>query len=210
MQVVFLVADYPMILEGLKKVMLEIDNNFNIFSFVCPKKCIEKSREFTPNLLITDLYPIGMDGAELVRKLKVKADTLKVIFATAYHKPWRVKSALKQKPNGLIFKNDPIEEISNAITAVVDGKTYYSDAVRDKVFEISFSLNDPCFTNREIEVINLIAEGKTSKEIALDMGVSVNTIETYRKTVFAKMEVNNSVRLIIKAIKLGIIKDQNT
>lgn len=207
MQVVFLVANYPMVLEGLKKVMSEIDKNFNIFGFVCPERCIEKSKEITPNLLITDLYPTGMDGTELVRRLKVEADSLKVIFATDYHKPWRVKSALKQKPNGLIFKNDPVEEISNAITAVVSGKTYYSDAVRDKVFEISFSLNEQCFTNREIEVINLIAKGKTSKEIAVDMGVSVNTIETYRKTLFNKMEVNNSVRLIIKAIKLGIIKD---
>ncbi len=207
MQVVFLVDDHPMIIEGLRKTISEMDVEMSIHCFADAESCLTASQKTPPNILITDLGLPGISGCELAKMLMAQNAKLRILFITTFHQQWRVRDALNQKPYGFIFKDDSIAEITAAIEALLNGETYFSASVKEVMVGITLNGNNASLTRREVEVVKLIAKGKTTVQIADCMCVSVNTVESYRKALFNKLGVKNSTGLLAKAFEMGIVGD---
>lgn len=165
-----------------------------------------------PDLVITDIKMPVMDGVEATRALHEKYPFLGIIALSMFNEDELVVDMLEAGARGYLLKNTNKQEVHQAVMAVHRGSTYYCAATSSRlarmIAESRFNpykdQPKPTFTPREIDVIRLICQEYTNKEIAAALGLSTRTVEGYRETIQDKMEVKNSVGIAIYAIKTGL------
>ena len=123
--------------------------------------------------------------------------------------PWVVKKLIQMGVDGVILKSADTDEIKNALRSVLNGESYFCDEFNKIKKRLRLNGDTPDYhsllTNREMDVLKAISMGMQTKEIAESLHVSVNTVESHRKSLFSKFEVRNAVELVLKAINNGII-----
>ncbi len=194
---IVLVDDHGLMLDGLKK-LIEEDDAFQVLDAVgdvlTAIRSIEKHK---PELLITD-YNLGDDdGLSLVQKAKRLSPELKVIVVSMHDESHLVKEILKEGINGYVLKKDSKEELLDAIYTVRQGKMYLSNDINQMLVN---SLYEPeegkLLTAREREILKLIAQEYSNKQIAEELFISERTVETHRKNIFRKTKTGSIVGLI--------------
>lgn len=167
-------------------------------------------RETPVDLVVSDLRMKNMDGGELARVIHKEHKTVKILIVSMHNDPFIVSDLLKHGVTGYILKNSGKEELLEAIDAVLDGRTYFSQDVKSSFINskvISSNVTDCSIslTRREKEVLELIAAELTTSEIAEKLFISVNTVETHRKNILKKLQVRNSAGIVKRAIELGLL-----
>jgi DNA-binding NarL/FixJ family response regulator len=156
----------------------------------------------TADIILTDIQMPGMGGLELIAELRRCYPAVKVVMLTMLEDTETIKAALKAGAAGYVFKSASLDVFQKALNTVAAGSKYYSEEVMQRLVEKE-SPNG--LTEREMEIVKLIAKGLTSVEIAGELFISVNTVETHRKNIFSKTGVKNAVGLSHYARKHGII-----
>lgn len=208
---VFLVDDHNIFRESLKA-LLESAPEIEIVGETGESEnavaLIEKSR---PDIVIMDVAMPGLNGIEVTRKITTQLAGIRVIALSAYSERKSVLRMLKAGARGYLIKDCVFKELAYAIKAVVKGQIYISPQIADIV--VDGFLKQPeknarsgfsVLTDREREVLQLIAEGKTTKQIALQFKLSVKTIETHRAQIMEKLKINSVAGLTRYAIREGI------
>ncbi len=171
-------------------------------------KLIENSRA---DLLITDFANFDYEGIDDLKNIKEKHPQLSVLIVTNLITKSEFSALTKIGIKNIIYKSADKDEIFSAIEAALKSKKFYSDEILDLFLESSdnkYVPEDPKYlTASEIEIVKLIAEGLTTKEIAMKKNISHHTVNTHRKNIFRKVEVSNASELIILAIKAGWINN---
>jgi DNA-binding NarL/FixJ family response regulator len=170
-------------------------------------KLIHKLR---PDLVITDLRVFGLNGIELTRQVRQASLPTKVIVLSSYAEGQFVFSAFEAGANGYLLKKTSFDELAAGVRAVLSGQTYVAPVIADLV--VRRSLGQTAHTDRqpnsistrEREVLQLVAEGRSTKEIAAALYVSIKTIETHRKQIMDKLNVHSIAGLTKYAVRLGI------
>ncbi|MGW8121078.1 response regulator [Roseivirga echinicomitans] len=194
---IILVDDHSILLDGLKK-LIEEDEMLTVVDAVgSVPEAIRAIDKHKPDLVITD-YNLGDDdGLSLVQKTKRLFPDMKFIILSMHDEAHLVKEILKEGVNGYVLKKDTKAELIEAIYAVRGGKMYMSTDINAMLVK---SLYEPdegkLLTSREREILKLISQEFSNKQIAEELFISERTVETHRKNIFRKTKTSSLVGLI--------------
>jgi DNA-binding NarL/FixJ family response regulator len=167
-------------------------------------------KELKPDLVIVDSMVPSLNGLEIVRQLKKALPKVKLLVFSAYSNRERVQAAIKAGANGIVHKNASIEELEAGIRRVLAGDSYMSteilDILRDLMLNPSVTDSLEKLTQREREVLQLVAEGHTTKEVAAKLEISVKTADTHRTNVMSKLDIHDVAGLTRFAIQHGLVE----
>ncbi|MGX9136183.1 response regulator [Rummeliibacillus sp. JY-2-4R] len=155
-------------------------------------------KQYNPDIVIMDIEmpeKTGLDAAE-----ELKETDSKVIILTTFARPGYFERARKAGVRGYLLKDSPIEELVNAIRVIMDGRRIYAPELIDIVYEEE---SENPLTDRESEVLNLVAKGKTTKEIANELYLSPGTVRNYISTILDKLDVSNRIEAIARFKEKG-------
>lgn len=195
---VVLVDDHSIVLDGLVSLLTQ-DERFEVLaSFQTAEQVLNFFKKEQPDILLTDYSLQGTTGLELVRKVKDAYPLIKTVMLSMHDEAHIIKAALKEGVNGYMLKNIPQEELKGALKHVAKGLPYVSPEVTRLLME---EMNKPkeegeLLTERERDVLRLIAKEFSNKEIADKLFISERTVETHRKNIFRKTKTNTLVGLM--------------
>lgn len=199
-----IVDDHALVRKGMTSVLSENGANvvaqFNDATSLIAAMDSGESFDF----YVVDLELPDVDGFVLIEMIRANNPVAHIIVSTVHDEIWTLRKLLARDVNAIIYKSGDGDEIISAIKAILDGETYYCDAVKKTLATANDHTQHP--TQRELEVLYQIAQGKTSREIAGTLFVTENTVEAHRKSLFQKLGATNVANLIIKAISKGYIK----
>ncbi|UCC97263.1 MAG: response regulator transcription factor [Phycisphaerales bacterium] len=208
---VLLVDDHALIREGLRS-LLEKQPEIEVVADVDDgRKAFELTRELSPDIVIMDVTMPRLSGIEATRQITAEFPGVKVIALSIHSKRRFVCDMLSAGAAGYILKECLFDELVQAIEAVAAGNRYLSPRVTDMVVDdyvkrLSSGVESPLtsLTGREREVLQLVAEGKSTKQIALELYVSTKTIEANRRQIMEKLDVHSVAELTKYAIREGL------
>ncbi len=159
------------------------------------------------DIVLLDITMPKMDGFQVLKELKTLKSNLKPIVISMHSDGNYIAKCAKSGAYGYLLKNTDEDELTLAIRTVYKGKKYFSAEISEKMINYmsNQSVSENILSNKETEVLGLISEGLTTKEIAAKLFVSSRTIETHRANILKKLEVKNTAELIKKAAKIKLI-----
>jgi len=208
---VLLVDDHAIIREGLRS-LLERQPEMEVIADTDDgRKAIELVQELLPNIVIMDISMPGLNGIEATRQITAEFPDVKVIALSIHSKRRFVADMLSAGATGYILKECLFDELVQAIKAVAAGGRYLSPRITDLVVSdyvkrLSATADSPfeALTTREREVLQLVAEGKSTKQIALELHVSTKTIEANRRQIMEKLDIHSVAELTKYAVREGL------
>ncbi len=169
---------------------------------------IEQTRVHLPDLAIVDVSMPGLNGIDATRQMVAAVPTLAVVLLTMHDEELHVSAALRAGVRGYVLKTQAADELLDAIRTVSTGGTYLSTKVSRMVVSAYVSGTDSAadpLTARERIVLQLIAEGRTTKDIAATLNLTVKTAESYRARLMEKLDIHDTAGLVRYAIRRGVI-----
>ena len=193
-----IVDDHKMFLDGLISVLSNEPNFEIVFAENRSKDALLKIEKSVPDIIITDISMPEMNGIEFIKILRKDFQDVKILVVSMFDNMQSLKDI-----NGFLLKETDKQKLIDAINGIVlrNEKHFNGASTNENLFEFNKSI----LSKREKEIIELIAKELTTDEIALQLNISKNTIETHRKNIFYKLQVRNIAGLIKTAIYLGVI-----
>jgi len=196
--------DHPVFLESLSLLVGKVPGYEVVGKMTNGREVLDYLLHSPADMVLTDIQMPGMGGLELIGEMRRLHPDIKVLMLTMLEDTETVKAAIKAGAAGYVFKSASLEEFSKALNTVAAGASFYSEEVMKRMVESEEGGPDG-LTDRELEIVRLISSGLKSSEIAKQLFISVNTVETHRKNIFSKTGVKNAVGLSHYARKHGII-----
>lgn len=194
--------DHPIVRSGLV-LMIDYTPNMEIVAEANNGvEAVALFRQYRPDVTLMDLRMPEMSGADAIAAIHQEFNEAKIIVLTTYDGDEDIYKGLKAGAKGYIFKNAPVDEIIRAIKTVNDGKKYIPPEVGEKLSE---RLNRPQLSNRELDVLKLVAQGKTNQQIATELYISESTVKYHINSVLSKLGVSDRTQATLIAIKRGIV-----
>jgi len=204
---IMLVDDHHIVLDGLKS-LLETDPDFQIIAALrSAEEALEVFKKEQPDILLTDYTLPGMSGLELFKRIKASWPKVKVAVLSMHDEASVVRSVLKEGINGYLLKNIQQFELRNALKQISMGYPYVSPEITRIIMN---EFNQPeekseLLTEREREILRLIAKEFSNKQMAEKLFISERTVETHRKNIFRKTNTNTLVGLIKFAFENNLV-----
>jgi len=205
---VVLAADHPLVRQGVRR-MLEREEFEILGEGSDGLEVIALAAQFQPDVILLDLSMPTLNGIGAVRELARVSPHTKVIILTMHTEEHHILEALRAGVKGCVSKTQAPEHLLQAIREVCRGGVYLSPSVSGVVVQGYLSKSEQPYdplTNRERQVLQLIAEGKTTKEIAVILGVSVKTAESHRSSLMSKLDIHSTAELVRYAIRRGLVE----
>jgi len=150
-----------------------------------------------------------MNGMQVTQKLKADKPNIHVIGLTMHDNASAIKRMIRAGARGYLIKNTNIEELVEAIETVYNGEQFFKGIVLNKIIEFSneHNMEDPIelLTDRELEILRLVAKGKSNNEIAEDLFISIHTVHSHRKNMIKKLGLKNTAELVSFAFKNSLL-----
>jgi len=208
-----LVADDHTILRQGIKALLENQEGIEVVGEAKDgREAIKVTEELLPDVIMMDIAMPGLNGLEATRRIKKKFPKMKVLVLTMYANEEYIFQILNAGANGYLVKETAFQDLISAIKAVYRGESFMSPSISKKVVNgyIQHAREDKkksceVLTPREREVLQLIAEGNSSKKIAAALFISPKTVETHRTHIMDKLNIHNRSGLIKYAIRKGMV-----
>jgi two-component system response regulator NreC len=210
---VFLVDDHTVVRQGLRRI-LESDDEIEIVGEAGDgRTAIDLVQKLRPHVVVMDVAMPELNGIEATRQILKRVEGAKVLVLSMHGDDVYVRQALKAGARGYLLKDSEDLDLIKAVKAIRGGGSFFSPPVSKVVLsgylgdKIDGDAEDSVarLTDREREVLQLIAEGKTNKEVAHALSVSVNTVETHRKHIMEKLDLHNTAELVRFAIRTKIV-----
>ena len=171
---------------------------------------VRKARELKPDVVALDIGMPHLNGLEAAREILHENPKVKVLFLTIYDTEQAVKTAVQLGAKGLILKSDAARELVVAIEAIQKNSTYFTSQASQAVLRPDLRGNrrspeKETLTRREKQVIQLLAEGKSTKEVASLLNLSVKTAETHRSNIMSKLGLHSVSELVLYAVRNSIV-----
>lgn len=202
---ILVVEDHQVVRTGIKY-MIQNNPYYNIKIDEAENgsEAVKRATVFDYDAILLDVELPELNGFEVLDKVRKKRKNTKIIMLTMYNDILTIKKALKKGANGYILKNLLEEEIFLALKTVLDGKTYLCNEVAQTLLTEKAEIRPDNLTSREVQIIKLIAKGFTNQEIGKKLELSNRTIDTHRRNIYGKLDINKSTELMKYAVKYGL------
>lgn len=209
---VILADDHTLVRAGIRRI-LEARPGFEVVAEASDgRAAIEAVRRSVADVLVLDLNMAGLDGIAVLAAAKADRPALKVVVLTMHTGREYVSRAIEGGADAYLLKDSAVQDLATAIDEVLAGRPYYSPAIQQQMLELLRSGGDPTaagvggLTDREREVLALVAKGLSTKEIATNLRISARTVETHRANLMRKLGVKSVALLTQVAIREGIVE----
>lgn len=209
---ILLVDDHPMMRAGLRAVIAKRPELVVVGEAGDGETALALARELDPEVVVMDVALPGLNGVEATRRLLAAQPGVKVIALSLHDDRRYVLAMLRAGAAAYLVKTSAAEQLIQAVDAVVAGQAFLSPEVATVAVE-HLGLRNPgapgrppanSLTERQREVLRLLAEGKSSKEIAKDLGVATRTVESHRRDIMRKLDLHSVAELVKYAIREGL------
>ncbi len=165
------------------------------------EEAVEMARQKRPQIILMDINMTPISGFEATEKIRKVSPASRIIGVSMHSQPAYAKKMLQIGARGYVTKNSSKEEMIKAILEVQNGNKYICDEIKNNISELVLEENKDtpnvnALTEREIQIINLIKEGLSSKEIATQLNISLKTVEVHRHNILKKLKLKNSASLV--------------
>jgi DNA-binding NarL/FixJ family response regulator len=207
---ILIVDDHLMFLEGLKS-LLHNEQSIQIVGVASNGQLAIKFLEnHEVDIVISDVSMPEIDGYELIAQIKRKYPKISTLILSMHSEAIVISKLIKLEINGYLLKNAEKEELLKAIHLISAGENYFSEEVKKIYMENSFARKKnkdyvPELSRREKDVLKLIVDGYTAKEIAEKLFISQHTVESHRKNIFSKLNIKNVAGLVKYALENNIL-----
>lgn len=205
---VFLADDHDVVREGFADLLERHDDIIVVGHCNRGSDVLEKVRQLRPDVAVLDLAMPGLNGVDACKALSEHVPNTSVLILTMYDDDQFVARALRNGAVGYLLKDAPAVKFVEAVRSVARGEVYLGPGISQGVLrEIGKEVQDHYerLTMREREVLQLIAEDKTNRVIAEELGLSVRTVDTHRSRLMKKLDIHSQTGLVLYAIRKGLI-----
>jgi DNA-binding NarL/FixJ family response regulator len=203
-----LADDHPLIREGFRSLLTK-NERFELVGIAeNGKELVELAGALSPDIILSDINMPVMNGMEAIEQIGKLYPGIKCVILTMYEEREYVIKALKIGVQGYILKNIERFDLEKAIIAIYEGGKYFSPIVTN-ILAASVVRPEQSvimeLTPREKEVLELVAQGNSTKQVADKLGIGTRTVESHRVNMLKKMKVNNTAELVRKAVEMKIL-----
>ena len=210
---IVLADDHAVMRRGLRLVLLEQEDFQVVGEASDGREAVRLAETLQPDVMVLDISMPGLNGIEAARQISAKHPNTALVVLSMHSDEGYILRALKAGVRGYLLKESPESDFIQAIHCVSQGKAFFSPAVsrtlaedyvrqsNERDIEDSYDL----LTVREREILQLIAEGRSNKEVAATLNLSVYTVETHRSNVMNKLNLHSIPELILYAVRKGVI-----
>lgn len=213
---ILIADDHVVVRQGIKTILTSLDGNHRVVAEAEDgREVLQLAETHDVDVYILDISMPKLNGLETTRRLLKLQPGAKVVVLSMYDDRITVEKALTHGASGYLVKDSAIEEVGQAIDAVYRGETFLSPSVAKYRQVLYHGMKNDYgrteriidLTDKEREVLQLLAEGFTSKEIAVELNITFNTVNVHRKNIMKKLNIHKSADLVRYAIKEGIIRN---
>jgi NarL family two-component system response regulator YdfI len=211
---VFLVDDHFVVREGLKLILETSDNYEVIGEAEEGTTALNLIEELQPDVILMDLSMPKMTGLEVIERLKEKKSQIPIIILTTYNEDELMVRGLALGAKGYLLKDTSRENLFRTIESAIRGETLLQPEITSRIFSFkekqSFSASSVAeeqviLTEREQDILQAVAEGDTSKKIAVDLNISERTVKAHLTNIYTKLAVTSRSQAVAVAVEKGII-----
>jgi len=206
---VLLADDHKIVLEGLKSLL---EDQFEIVATVQDgRKLLEKVKELRPDVIVVDITMPLLNGIDAVRQVRKEGSKAKVVVLTMHQDAMYAKEAFDAGASGFVLKHSASSELVTAIDEALKDNTFISPAIADELMRLYKGEVDVAsgafgtLTMRQREILQLLAEGKSAKEVAHILHISARTVEFHKYNIMEQLGLKTGAELVHFAIKHGIV-----
>ena len=208
-----LAEDHVIVRKGLKMILEEAGDIEIIAEVSDGLEAVKKVEELSPDLIIIDISMPNLNGIQATRQIKRKNPNTRILILSRHKNDEYVLRSIRAGADGYLIKNSAPSELINAVYSVYNDKGYLSPSISKIIINDYFNKPEnfsgedkqSLLSEREDEVLQLLVEGHSTKDIAKKLFISVNTVATHREHIFDKLNLKNIVELTLFAVKKGII-----
>jgi DNA-binding NarL/FixJ family response regulator len=210
---IVIVDDHPFFRLGIKEYLSQYQNYKVVGEVGTGAEAIELAESLNPHIMIMDVDMPGTNGIDATNIILKNNPDVKIIALSRFEKENDIMDMLKAGSKGLLLKSGDAEELLHAIEKVLKDEEFYSRKAVEVIIhrfargnpDVKSLLRIPGFSDREMEIIKLICQQKTAKEIGQILFVSEKTVDFHRQKIIEKMNVKNIIGLVVFAIKKGLV-----
>ncbi|MGD0057818.1 MAG: response regulator transcription factor [Verrucomicrobiia bacterium] len=210
---VLLAEDHMVVREGFRK-LLEAEDDLEVIGEAqTGRQAVELTRKLRPSVVVMDIAMPLLNGLEATRQIRKAVPTTKVVILSAHSDDAYVDQAIAIGAVGFLLKQTSSHDLSKAIREVQNGNTFFSPSIAKRLHDqkipaggVALRKKVARLSSRELEVLQLIAEGLANKQTAAELGISVKTVEKHRQNLMAKLNIHEISGLTRYAIAAGIIE----
>ena len=202
---VMIVDDHPMVAEGIQSILESYDDISVVATLSSGQVAVERLEELAPDVVLLDLNMPGLNGLNATEMmLEVRPET-RIVILSMHDSPEYISTALRHGARGYILKDVPTEEIRTAIETVMGGKEYLCTGAAGSLEPKTMDGREP-LTSREQTILLELAQGKSNKDVAAALNISVRTVETHRNNIRRKLGISSTAGLTRYALEHGVLQ----
>ncbi len=206
---VLVVDDHPIVREGLKQILSDTEDILVVDEADCGQAVLDCTAKSNFDVVLLDISMPGRDGLEVLRELKQLKPKLPVLILSMYPEEHYAVRVLRGGASGYLTKSSAPDELISAIRKVASGRKYISATLAERLtYELDRDASKPLheiLSDREYQVMHMLSTGKSVKDIALELGLSVKTVSTYRSRILEKMNMKNNAEIVLYAVQNKLI-----
>ncbi len=214
---VLLAEDHTIVREGLRA-LLKVEGDIEVVGEAqTGRQAVQLTRRLRPDVVVMDIAMPLLNGLEATRRILKAAPATRVLILSAHGDDEYIRQVVMLGAAGYLIKQTSADLLSRAIREVQKGNTFFSPSIANRLHSLSLESQDECevlrkkkagLSSREVEVLQLIAEGKANKQVAAELGISIKTVEKHRQHLMSKLDLHDTAGLTRYAIAAGIIESR--
>lgn len=212
---IFLADDHMVVREGLKTLINAQPDMDVVGEANNGRDAVKFAVELSPDVVVMDISMPEMNGIEATERLKKESPSIKIVALTLYEDTGYLRQLLKAGASGYVLKRAVVEELVHAVRTCAAGGTYIEPSLAGQVVSTYISrgaalssLSKSELSERETQVLRLVAWGCSNKEIAAKLSISVKTVETYKGRLMGKLSLRSRVDMVRYALRQGLLRDE--
>jgi DNA-binding NarL/FixJ family response regulator len=203
---VVLADDHDLVRSGIRALLEMVPGVEVVAEARNGQELINIVEDVKPDVVMTDISMPVMDGIAAIAEIHGKHPEVRMLVLSMYDTVDFVKRAVANGACGYLMKDAPPFELEQALRSVMATGSYFSPAIAQRLLQPSEPTVDDELTQRQVEILKLIAQGKASKEIAFELGLSPKTVDVHRARIMERLRLNDIASLTLYAVRKGLIK----